>query len=404
MFSPVKPELLVNLTQELKQISRDLKDGDEATSALERFYEKCANEDSVPENYRCVSTKNLSKMKTLLTSVSQTSDAEEQSLRRALGIIHEIRTLQANYRHRQKATGQHEVMRRGALMMLLQSSASTLPLYVTKGNNCAPAAGPPALCGCIPAEANHVSKSKMKTLLTSVSQTSDAEEQSLRRALGIIHEIRTLQANYRHRQKATGQHEVMRRGALMMLLQSSASTLPLYVTKGNNCPPAAGPPALCGCIPAEANHVSKPGDMVAAQVRASDGDENWILAEVMAYDQALGKYEVEDIDIEQKERHNLNKKRVVPLPNMRADPITCPEALFPLRSVVHAIYPQTTCFYKAQVGKQPAHPLDDYLVLFEDSQYPDGLSPPLPVAQRYIISLPGSKRAARPAAAKDAAK
>ncbi len=35
---------------------------------------------------------------------------------------------------------------------------------------------------------------------------------------------------------------------------------------------------------------------------------------------------------------------------------------------------------------------DDYLVLFEDSSYADGYSPPLGVAQRYIIQVPDKKK------------
>lgn len=66
--------------------------------------------------------------------------------------------------------------------------------------------------------------------------------------------------------------------------------------------------------------------MVAALVRGPEGDENWILAEVVAYNSA-GKYEVDDIDEEQKDRHVLSKRRVTPLPLMRANPDTDPHCL-----------------------------------------------------------------------------
>lgn len=68
--------------------------------------------------------------------------------------------------------------------------------------------------------------------------------------------------------------------------------------------------------------------MVAALVRAPDGDENWILAEVLRYNTTTGKYELDDIDEEQKEMLTFPKKNVIPLPLMRANPEINPEALF----------------------------------------------------------------------------
>ncbi|XP_040062287.1 SAGA-associated factor 29 [Ixodes scapularis] len=127
------------------------------------------------------------------------------------------------------------------------------------------------------------------------------------------------------------------------------------------------------------------GDMVAALARGPDDDENWILAEVLHYNHGSCKYDVDDIDEEQKERHTLSRRRVVPLPLLRANPTTDPGALFPKGALVMALYPQTTCFYCAQVHEPPGGPQEDYLVLFEDSSYPEGYSPPLAVAQRYII-------------------
>ena len=49
------------------------------------------------------------------------------------------------------------------------------------------------------------------------------------------------------------------------------------------------------------------GDMVAALVKGPE-DENWILAEVVAYNSVTGKYDVDDIDEEQKDRHTLSKR------------------------------------------------------------------------------------------------
>lgn len=45
--------------------------------------------------------------------------------------------------------------------------------------------------------------------------------------------------------------------------------------------------------------MAKPGDKVAARVKSSDGEENWILAEVVSYSTSTNKYEVDDIDAEE---------------------------------------------------------------------------------------------------------
>lgn len=41
------------------------------------------------------------------------------------------------------------------------------------------------------------------------------------------------------------------------------------------------------------------------------------------------------------------------------------------------------------VGSQPQ---DDYSVLFEDTSYADGYSPPLNVAQRYVVACKENKK------------
>ncbi|KAK7799428.1 hypothetical protein U0070_006136 [Myodes glareolus] len=181
--------------------------------------------------------------------------------------------------------------------------------------------------------------------------------------------------------------KTMRRGVLMTLLQQSAMTLPLWIGK-----PGDKPPPLCGAIPASGDYVAKPGDKVAARVKAVDGDEQWILAEVVSYSHATNKYEVDDIDEEGKERHTLSRRRIIPLPQWKANPETDPEALFQKEQLVLALYPQTTCFYRALIHTPPQRPQDDYSVLFEDTSYTDGYSPPLNVAQRYVVACKEPKK------------
>ncbi|PNJ33316.1 T0120811 isoform 4, partial [Pongo abelii] len=79
--------------------------------------------------------------------------------------------------------------------------------------------------------------------------------------------------------------KTMCRGVLMTLLQQSAMTLPLWIGK-----PGDKPPPLCGAIPASGDYVARPGDKVAARVKAVDGDEQWILAEVVSYSHATNKH------------------------------------------------------------------------------------------------------------------
>ncbi|XP_067004021.1 SAGA-associated factor 29 isoform X2 [Anabrus simplex] len=233
---------------------------------------------------------------------------------------------------------------------------------------------------------------KLKSLYSAALSDAAQEEELIRRALSKLYEIRAIRNERRIQARNAGNKETIRRGALMKMLQSSAQTLPLWVGKLGE-----KPPALCGAVPAEPTYIAKTGDMVAALVKGAEEGDNWILAEVVNFNPATNKYEVDDIDEEQKDRHILmSRRRVVPLPLMRANPETDPHALFPKGSIVMALYPQTTCFYKAVVNQLPTTPTEEYEVLFEDSSYADGFSPPLTVAQRYVISIKDKKGKGQP--------
>lgn len=180
----------------------------------------------------------------------------------------------------------------------------------------------------------------------------------------------------------------MRRGVLMSILQQAALTLPLWVGEIGQAPPP-----LCGSLPPESSYICKPGDKVAAIVKNNNApgddseEENWILAEVVQYHPNTSKYDVDDVDAEEgQERFTLGKKKVVPLPLWRANPLTDPDAIFQKDSFVLALYPQTTCFYRGIVSESPQTPSDDYLILFEDNTYPEGYSPPLNVPQLYVVA------------------
>lgn len=74
---------------------------------------------------------------------------------------------------------------------------------------------------------------------------------------------------------------------------------------------------------------------------------------------------------------------------------SCIITFLPFSILVMALYPQTTCFYKAIVKQLPLTAQDDYEVLFEDSSYADGYAPPLPVAQRYVIAYKENKKSTK---------
>lgn len=221
---------------------------------------------------------------------------------------------------------------------------------------------------------------------------AEKEERLIRQALSKIHEIHSIRHESRIQARNSGQKEMLRKGQLMKILQISASTLPLFVSKpGEKIPP------LVGCIPASPDYTAKPGDMVAALTKVSamdkggNDEENWIMAEVISYSHHTQRFEVHDIDEEQKPRHILSKRRIVPLPLYRANPETDAHALFAKGTIVMALYPQTTCFYKAIINDLPATAKQDYEVLFEDSTYPNGYSDPMYVSQRYVISIKQKK-------------
>ncbi|NXA00088.1 SGF29 factor, partial [Nesospiza acunhae] len=225
-------------------------------------------------------------------------------------------------------------------------------------------------------------RTKLRGLYTTAKADAEAECNVLRRALDKIAEIKSLLEERRIAAKIAGIYseaepprKTMRRGVLMTLLQQSAMTLPLWIGK-----PGEKPPPLCGAVPAAGDYVAKPGDKVAARVKALEGDEQWILAEVVSYSHAANK------------RHTLSRRRIIPLPQWKTNPETDPEALFHKDQLVLALYPQTTCFYRALIHAPPQRPQDDYSVLFEDTSYADGYSPPLNVAQRYVVACKETKK------------
>ncbi|KAI0980937.1 hypothetical protein GJ496_000316 [Pomphorhynchus laevis] len=65
--------------------------------------------------------------------------------------------------------------------------------------------------------------------------------------------------------------------------------------------------------------------------------------------------------------------------------MTHKEGVFHKGSIVLALFPQTTCFYKGIVESPPLTAQSSYVIKFEDNTYPDGFSPPMHVHQLYVL-------------------
>lgn len=141
-------------------------------------------------------------------------------------------------------------------------------------------------------------KAKLKNLYRQLLKESESEAEELRSCLDLIGRVKQLRTERRItlRESTKSARQPIRRGALMLLLQQSAATLPLFIGR-----PDESPPPLCGATPADPNIPLSVGDMVAARVTPTSpstdepADENWILAEVISFNSATSKYEVDDI-------------------------------------------------------------------------------------------------------------
>ena len=130
--------------------------------------------------------------------------------------------------------------------------------------------------------------------------------------------------------------------------------------------------------------------------------QDWILGTVLKYVPAANKYVVVDEDDSdadpwaakvEKTQHQVPARMVLPLPLTEPSMYTQYNE-FSRGVWVLALYPDTTCFYKAFVHTPPSENLlnelerRDYLVEFEDENEASGRSEPMCVPQRYVLRLP----------------
>ncbi|KAF9330117.1 hypothetical protein BG006_006905 [Podila minutissima] len=133
---------------------------------------------------------------------------------------------------------------------------------------------------------------------------------------------------------------------------------------------------------ADPNGIIPVGHQVAARTpKDKDKQEEWILARVLNYSAEKNKYRVED-----DEADDSGKKMSVIM--IVDDQDAVPE--FPAGHTVLALYPSTTCFYKAVVVQPPSKNKDYatpvYRIKFDDDGGSERTAPP-----RMVLDMPKTK-------------
>ncbi|EGD74399.1 hypothetical protein PTSG_06410 [Salpingoeca rosetta] len=138
---------------------------------------------------------------------------------------------------------------------------------------------------------------------------------------------------------------------------------------------------LCGAFPALEGDDIVPGQEVAALV-----EDEWILSVVV--DANKSTYSVEDILHPGTDKwHELPRARLIPLPRW-APRVDFTMAHFEVGDIVLAMYPQTTCFYKAVVNRPPTQETPTYSLQFEDDNFGDGRIRYHEIAVKFVLNFP----------------
>ena len=125
------------------------------------------------------------------------------------------------------------------------------------------------------------------------------------------------------------------------------------------------------------------GSEVAAKISINKS-QNWILASVLEYDENSKLYLIEDVETDEfsaeKARYSLNEAAIAQL--------NTTDNVFPVKSQVLALFPDSTCFYKATVISSPSNQQQqtEYVVEFEDD-YVNGRIVQRNVNKHYIVKV-----------------
>eukprot|EP00158_Paraphelidium_tribonemae_P002382 Partr_v1_DN25319_c0_g1_i9_m21891 len=108
-----------------------------------------------------------------------------------------------------------------------------------------------------------------------------------------------------------------------------------------------------------------PGTSIAAKI-FKEGVPVWILATVLGFNAQKGAYDCEDAETDRdspdyKRRFSLQPSSTVTLPDLKKPP-----RVYASGTYVLALYPDTSCFYKAKVVECPSTSRDPYVVQFEE--------------------------------------
>lgn len=137
------------------------------------------------------------------------------------------------------------------------------------------------------------------------------------------------------------------------------------------------------------------GSAVAAKMLDSkETVEVWILATVIHYNPDRNKYQVEDVEADEADGENhkyiLSARYVLQLPK---DKNLSYDNELSIGQEVLALYPNTSCFYKAVVLSPPSknkirlHHAQDYAVHFDDDDEDRRY-----VSRQMVIEMPDSQR------------
>ncbi|KAF9980761.1 hypothetical protein BGZ75_008016 [Mortierella antarctica] len=140
---------------------------------------------------------------------------------------------------------------------------------------------------------------------------------------------------------------------------------------------------------ADANGIIPVGQQVAARTpKDKNKVEEWILARVLSYSAEKNKYLVEDDEADdygKKMTYSLHARSVIMIVD---DQESVSE--FPAGHTVLALYPSTTCFYKAMVVQPPSKNKDYatplYRIKFDDDEGNERTAPP-----RMVLDMPKLK-------------
>jgi hypothetical protein len=170
--------------------------------------------------------------------------------------------------------------------------------------------------------------------------------------------------------------------------------LPLASREESNLP-------LCGAVPAAADYAIPENSKVCAKPPSTKMQpQDWILGTVLKFAPASNKYIIldeDDSDADPWATESSQRQHTVSARMVIALPLTEPTLYTQYNEIgkgvwVLALYPDTTCFYKALVHTPPSrmgdHPPRDYLVEFEDEAEASGRGEAMRVPQRYVLRLP----------------